>query len=69
MGYVRTIVRRQVAAQIDNTVQARRSQVALDIGALLSDHHPDPERQIIEQEQVASPCASSTATPSATARF
>jgi len=52
MGYVRTIVRRQVAAQIDSTVQARRNQVDLDFGALLSDHRPNPERQIIDRENV-----------------
>jgi RNA polymerase sigma-70 factor, ECF subfamily len=50
MGYVRTIVRRQVAAHIDHAVQARRNYTELDSEAVLSDHHPDPERRAIERE-------------------
>ncbi len=50
MGYVRTIVRRQVAAQIDNNVKARRNQADLDFGMTLSDHHPNPERNAIEHQ-------------------
>jgi RNA polymerase sigma factor (sigma-70 family) len=50
MGYVRTIVRRQVAAQIDDNVKARRNQADLEFGMTLSDHHPNPERCAIERE-------------------
>jgi RNA polymerase sigma factor (sigma-70 family) len=50
MGYVRTIVRRQVAAQIDDNVKARHNQAELDFGMTLSDHHPNPERIAIEHE-------------------
>jgi RNA polymerase sigma factor (sigma-70 family) len=50
MGYVRTIVRRQVAANIHGAVQSRRTRVGLDSGVPLSDHHPDPERQMIERQ-------------------
>jgi len=50
MGYVHTIVRRQVAAQIDDNVRARRSQADLDFGKNLSDHRPNPERSAIEHE-------------------
>ena len=50
MGYVRTIVRRQVAAQIDDNVKARRNQADLDFGMALSDHHPNPERSAIEHQ-------------------
>ena len=50
MGYVRTIVRRQVAAQIDDNVRARRNQADLAFGMGLSDHHPNPERSAIEHE-------------------
>lgn len=50
MGYVRTIVRRQVAAHIDNAVQSRRNQQSIDPAMALSDHRPNPERQFIEQE-------------------
>jgi RNA polymerase sigma factor (sigma-70 family) len=50
MGYVRTIVRRQVAAQIDDNVRARRNQADLEFGMTLSDHHPNPERSAIEHQ-------------------
>jgi len=50
MGYVRTIVRRQVAAQIDDNVKARRNQADLEFGMTLSDHHPNPERSAIEHQ-------------------
>lgn len=52
MGYVRTVVRRQVAAHIDTAVQTRRYQTDLDFGMALSDHDPDPERRIIERQHV-----------------
>ncbi|MEO8368278.1 MAG: sigma-70 family RNA polymerase sigma factor [Candidatus Solibacter sp.] len=50
MGYVRTVVRRQVAMHIDNAVQSRRNQQAIDPSMTLSDHRPDPERRAIERE-------------------
>ena len=50
MGYVRTVVRRQVAMHIDSAVQSRRNQQALDPAMTLSDHLPDPERRAIERE-------------------
>ena len=50
MGYVRTVVRRQVAAHIDSAVHARRNQQSIDPAMTLSDHQPDPERRVIEQE-------------------
>jgi len=50
MGYVRTVVRRQVAMHIDNAVQSRRNQQTMDPAMTLSDHQPDPERQAIERE-------------------
>lgn len=53
MGYVRTIVRRQVAAHIDNVVQARRNQTDLEYGLALSDYHPNPERRIIDEQNMA----------------
>ena len=52
MGYIRTIVRRQVAAHIDSAVQARHSQVDLDSGINLADRYPDPERGAIERQNV-----------------
>ncbi len=50
MGYVRTVVRRQVAAHIDSAVQARRNLQSIDPAMTLSDHQPDPERKVIEQQ-------------------
>ena len=50
MGYVRTVVRRQVAAHIDSAVHARRNQQSIDPSMTLSDHRPDPERRVIERE-------------------
>jgi RNA polymerase sigma-70 factor (ECF subfamily) len=50
MGYVRTVVRRQVAAHIDSAVQARHNQQSIDPAMTISDHQPDPERRVIERE-------------------
>jgi RNA polymerase sigma factor (sigma-70 family) len=50
MGYVRTVVRRQVAAHIDSAIHARRNELSIDPAMTLSDHQPDPERRVIEQE-------------------
>ena len=50
MGYVRTIVRRQVAAHIDGVVQARRNYTDLEFGLTLSDQHPNPERHLIDRQ-------------------
>jgi RNA polymerase sigma-70 factor, ECF subfamily len=49
MGYVRTIVRRQVAAHIDNAVQARRNSDLSD-SRYTRDHSPNPERGLIERQ-------------------
>jgi len=50
MGYVRTIARRQVAATIDNVVNARRNEVEVDARINLCDRQPDPERRAIQQQ-------------------
>jgi RNA polymerase sigma factor (sigma-70 family) len=50
MGYVRTILRRQVAAHIDNAVQARRSQAELGPESTLCDRDPNPESQAIQEQ-------------------
>jgi RNA polymerase sigma-70 factor, ECF subfamily len=50
MGYVRTVVRRQVAAHIDSAVQARRNQQSINPELTLADRQPDPERRVLEQE-------------------
>ncbi len=53
MGYVRTIVRRQVAAHIDTMVQARRNQTDLEYGLGLTDIGPNPERRVINEQNMA----------------
>ena len=55
MGYVRTVVRRQVAGHIEEAVRARRNLTDLEGGVVLRDRGPDPERDAIERqnEQVA----------------
>lgn len=50
MGYVRTVVRRQVAGYIGTAVEARRTLVDPDHGAILRDRKPDPERRAIEEQ-------------------
>jgi RNA polymerase sigma factor (sigma-70 family) len=52
MGYVRTVVRRQVAARIDANVHARRCQTSLEGGVVLRDRAPDPERKAIQGQNL-----------------
>lgn len=47
MGFVRTIVRRQVAAYIDKVVHCRREQVELDPSIRLADPRENPEANAI----------------------
>lgn len=49
MGYVRTIVRRQVAAHIDAAVQARRNP-DLNDSRHTCDYTPNPERGLIDRQ-------------------
>ncbi len=51
MGYVRTVVRRQIAAHIEVAVRNRRNQADMDYGMALTDHRPSSEHQLIEKEQ------------------
>ncbi len=51
MGFVRTVVRRQVVAYIDSVVQDRREQAALHCGLAVSDGRSDPERDAIARQQ------------------
>ncbi len=50
MGYVRTIVRRQVAAHIESAVRSRRNHRPIDHLVTISDLGPDPERSVIARE-------------------
>jgi RNA polymerase sigma-70 factor (ECF subfamily) len=50
MGFVRTIVRRQVAAHIDVAVQTRREQTDLDSGLPIVDRKRTPEEKAIGRQ-------------------
>lgn len=50
MGFVRTVVRRQVAAHIDQAVHTRRQQVGIETGTTVIDLNRDPEERAIQQE-------------------
>jgi RNA polymerase sigma-70 factor, ECF subfamily len=51
MGFVRTIVRRQIAGYIDAAVQSRREQAEIDAGLVLVDRDANPERDAIGREK------------------
>jgi RNA polymerase sigma factor (sigma-70 family) len=51
MGFVRTIVRRQVAAYIDAVVHDRREQASLHSGLGITDGRSDPEQDAIAHQQ------------------
>jgi len=50
MGYVRTIVRRQVAGHIGTAVQTRQREADLEHCMPLADHGPTPERRLMEKQ-------------------
>lgn len=50
MGYVRTVVRRQVAGHIHTARQQRRNCFQLDFGTALLDVRPNPENRLIRRE-------------------
>ena len=51
MGFVRTVVRRQIAAHIDRVVQDRRDQTDLETGSRVADPRGSPEQTAIQQEK------------------
>lgn len=52
MGFVRTVVRRMVAAQIDREVQTRRETIELDHGDHIADQRANPEKSIILRQKI-----------------
>lgn len=50
MGFVRTVVRRQVAGHIDQAVHSRRQQVGLESGTAVMDLNRSPEETAIHQQ-------------------
>jgi RNA polymerase sigma-70 factor, ECF subfamily len=52
MGFVRTVVRRQVAAYIDQVVHSRRDELHLDVGVRVVDGRRNPEQNMAFQQKV-----------------
>ena len=52
MGFVRTVVRRQVAAHIDHLVHSRRERLHMDVGGRVADGRRNPEQNVAFQEKV-----------------
>ncbi len=51
MGFVRTVVRRQVAAFIDQAVQSRREFTDLEMGGRVPDQRQNPEQRAIQEQK------------------
>jgi len=51
MGFVRTVVRRQIAAYIDAVIQARKQMTDLETGRIIADFGRDPENRILDREE------------------
>lgn len=51
MGFVRTVVRRQVAAHIDEAVHCRRDFADLEVGGRIPDIRSNPEQTAIHEER------------------
>jgi DNA-directed RNA polymerase specialized sigma24 family protein len=52
MGFVRTVVRRQVAAHIDELVHNRREQLHMDVGVRIADVRRNPEQNAALNEKI-----------------
>jgi len=50
MGFVRTVVRRQVAAYIDRLVHTRREQIDIDANCRVADRAANPEQSLASRE-------------------
>ena len=51
MGFVRTVVRRQIAAYIETVIQNRKQMTDLETGRIVADFGRDPENCIIDREE------------------
>jgi RNA polymerase sigma-70 factor (ECF subfamily) len=51
MGFVRTIVRRQIAGYIDGMVEVRKKQVDLEFGSVIPDENLNPEHNAISRQR------------------
>ena len=51
MGFVRTVVRRQVAAYIEQAVHTRREQADLETGVTVADRKQNPEQEAMLRQK------------------
>jgi RNA polymerase sigma factor (sigma-70 family) len=51
MGFVRTVVRRQIAAYIETVIQTRRQMTEIETTRIVADFSRDPENCIMDREQ------------------
>lgn len=52
MGFVRTVVRRQVAAYIDEVVHSRREEMDIEMGGRIPDRRNNPEQSLVFRQKV-----------------
>lgn len=51
MGFVRTIVRRQIAGYIEGMVEIRKKQVDIEFGSIIPDDKLNPERSAMSKQE------------------
>jgi RNA polymerase sigma factor (sigma-70 family) len=51
MGFIRTVVRRQVAAHIDDVVHSRREEVDMEVGSRIADRRWNPEQSLAVRQR------------------
>ncbi len=52
MGFVRTVVRRQVAAYIDTVVHSRREETDIEVSGRVADRRNNPEQTLVFRQKV-----------------
>ncbi|MDQ2944835.1 MAG: sigma-70 family RNA polymerase sigma factor [Acidobacteriota bacterium] len=52
MGFVRTVVRRQVAAYIDQVVHSRREELDVELGGRVPDRRDNPEQKMASRQKI-----------------
>lgn len=52
MGFVRTVVRRQVAAYIDAVVHSRREELDIEMGGRVPDRRRNPEQNMVSRQKI-----------------